>query len=405
MNFFLKSKNNSNSLSFVLSCILSALFFINIMVLLDELINIPQEIFSNITKGILALIILLNLHKFIKFKHNILVVGLTALHFLGFILFEQENIILRSDIVYFLSTNLPIILITLSIDDYKILYEYLLRTSYYISFTLLIICFYIILSGKAFDVLTGKYFMGVSHALIIHTLFLVVEFFKTKKKVPFFLVIFNLIIILLIGSRSVFIAFFLLLGILFFKKYFLSFIALKKVNLLNSLFMLILLLVLLPIFSFYFLQNAKVFLEKYEIRSRSISLFTTKEGLLHTSSRTDIYRELLRKIAETPFKIRGFMADQYLDNLQAHNFIIEMLYDFGFVLGIIPILLWFYACWKNLKVMKGHEYEADLACIFFCVAFPAYMLHGNPILSINGSMWIAFVLRKDFITISKLITK
>ena len=139
------------------------------------------------------------------------------------------------------------------------------------------------------------------------------------------------------------------------------------------------------------------------IRSRSLKMLAQGQFFV-AGGRDVLFRVLLGEVRNSPLKIRGLYADRFgleemaKDNIitlhsapyssYAHNVFVELLYDFGFVLGGVLCFFLIYAIFRLLKqVFYGDSEDArSLNLIWLLIGlFP--LLASNSFL-IKTSFWI-----------------
>ncbi|NVF17349.1 hypothetical protein HV446_06025 [Enterococcus faecium] len=117
---------------------------------------------------------------------------------------------------------------------------------------------------------------------------------------------------------------------------------------------------------------------KLGIYSRTLT--TIASGTFTTSlGREDIYSQVLSSFMNNPFKIRGINADYALTGIYSHNFILELLYEFGFILGVIIVLLIIITILLTLH-NKGNGDKTHISLLLISIWVP-YLL-------ISSTIWV-----------------
>lgn len=100
-----------------------------------------------------------------------------------------------------------------------------------------------------------------------------------------------------------------------------------------------------------------------------------------SSSRDAIYEQLWNAIMKSPVFGHGIFGDRILVGTYSHNFVIELLVEFGFVGGIPIIISVFYTVLSGIFRAKGHDTKAFmllLSCsvIGYLMFSGSYLSHG-----------------------------
>ncbi len=378
----------------LITIIIFSLFVINFTQITEAIMHVTSSQVSLASKVILGMFCLLVLPKLVLKKENLMFVLLILMFSLLFLAYDFTNDKLVKSIAYLLTINLPLALAVMSVRNLGVFYDRLLLMSNTIAALLMFAVVYLFATKRALELFGGSsYSMGLSHALILPSMFLLGNYLREKSLLSLFFSCFLLFMILMTGSRSVFLALFIYFLATYLKHYFLQANSHMNGKMLKGLLYPGLLGVLL--ISLYFKVATTIFdnLQNFNIQSRSIRLFTSSEGLTHDSGRSSIYKRLLIAIIENPWKIKGYLTDQRdFNGGSAHNFILEMLYDFGVFGGLVPIAFWLYACFLSLKIIKRNNLESEIMLVFFAESIPLFMLHKEPLTSINTWLWLGFVI-------------
>ena len=106
---------------------------------------------------------------------------------------------------------------------------------------------------------------------------------------------------------------------------------------------------------------------KIGLNSRTLNLLLSN-NINHDSGRRELWAIVLSEICVSPFSIRGINADYLLIGIYSHNFIIELLYEFGILLGVPFIIYIIYAIFKT--VISKNNYYTNLLKILLFNFFP-----------------------------------
>lgn len=117
------------------------------------------------------------------------------------------------------------------------------------------------------------------------------------------------------------------------------------------------------------------------LNSRTLFMIFGKSSDFFTG-RGSIYLALWREIWKEPFDFRGILSDRiYLANSfgtfnanfsftsYAHNFVLELLYQYGLAIGIVILIISVVLVKKTLKVVRGKWKYENAYCIFCVLSF------------------------------------
>lgn len=288
---------------------------------------------------------------------------------------------------YFMS--LPAFIYTLSIQDFSIFKE-IMRKAGYIVFTVGFIIGVLIFMKKAS---IGSYSMSLSYYMLLPTLIFfneILEKFSIKNFVFFIL---SMLIILSLGSRGavlcilvfVFLKFFSPHSKKSFTKIIISFCILG-----------------IGIITLFFLDGIIEFLYNhllsYGINSRTLKLFL-REGV-YLSGRDRIYSSVIVEILQRPLLGIGIAGDRrIIGGSYAHNIFIEILGNFGIVIGIIISIVLVFLIIRSLLTKNKEKY--DLVIMWLSLGFVHLMISGSYLTDIK--FWILLGLIMNFMKNSNII--
>ena len=119
------------------------------------------------------------------------------------------------------------------------------------------------------------------------------------------------------------------------------------------------------------------------VRSRTLLLFL-QDGV-HLSGRDIIYRGVMAEIIESPWLGIGIAGDRrVLSGGYTHNFFIELIGNFGFILGILVSVGIIILIIKALIIKDRDKY--NLIIIWMSLGFVHLMVSGSYLTDIN--FWI-----------------
>lgn len=389
-------KRKDNSISIFLIAIIFFIYLLNISHLFETILLVNSSVISFISKGFLGLLFAYNFFYLIQNKKNIILIFTATSLFLTFFLLSNDNIYLKSNAAYFITIILPLVMGIQGIKSNTVLFNKLLFISKIIGIFSFFTLAYLIFNKSLFQLLTANYSMGFAHITILATMFLTIDTIANFRLYKLLLSISSLALILLLGSRSVFISYFLFIFIKFIKYYFLSPESLYKGRFIKGFAFIFLCFYITSNFYFAAFEKIGNKLVDLNIKSRTISLFSSSKGLRHTSGRLESIGRFLTSIFEDPYRVKGYMADQKdFRGGAAHNFIVEMFYDFGVIFGSLPILLWIIFIFLSLKVIFSYKYyiASDIMLPFFAESIPLFLLHKDPLITVQTWFWLGFLFK------------
>ena len=269
---------------------------------------------------------------------------------------------------------LPAFVYSISIINWLILKDVMKKASY------IIYVVGVFIGGLVFlgKVSIGTYSMSLSYYLLMPAIIFLDELIDrfSLKMLVFSLT--TLLVILAIGSRGaiVCIIVFVFLKLVRHKKE----ISYKKA-LVDS--FLLGLMVFTCIYLEIILESLYSLLSLFGIKSRSIILFMRDE--IHLSGRERLYKAAIDEITKSPLIGFGLGGDRrILNGGYVHNFILEVVGNFGFVIGLIFLLLLLIIILKSLVSKNGVKY--NIIIMWMCLGFIHLMFSGSYI--INIKFWI-----------------
>ena len=228
---------------------------------------------------------------------------------------------------------IPVGVFAYSIYNKRILYEVLLKGSYFIS-AILTLSFILFVMGKSSGH-DSSYNMFFSYSMLLPILLHISEFFRQKKILMLFLAIVETFQVLIYGARGP--LFMVIIFILIMTFFFIA--KLKKVY--------VLILVLIGLIA-YLNFNTIIFdvnnhLNKYGINSRTLSLIISDE-ISNKSSREIIWSASEQLILEKPILGYGLGNEYYAIGkrvnviedtgiVSPHNGLIQLMLNFGLIIG------------------------------------------------------------------------
>ncbi|NMD42520.1 MAG: hypothetical protein GYA86_04320 [Firmicutes bacterium] len=127
----------------------------------------------------------------------------------------------------------------------------------------------------------------------------------------------------------------------------------------------------------------------FGIESRSIALFLIKG--VHLSGRDRISQLLVSKIGGSPFWGFGLAGDRpFLWGSYAHNFFLEIVVNFGIIIGFFVLLIIFYLILKSLVTKNKDGYS--MLIIWMGLGFVHLMVSGSYLIDLKFWVFMGLVL-------------
>jgi len=335
------------------------------------------EIVQLISKGIVGFLYLLALPIVLK-RNKIKFIGLyfiaSFLFICNYFFFNENYIYIKSIILPFFFTGLPSYIYAYSIRDWDIFAE-VMRKAGNIVFIVGTILGLLVVTGNAS---IGTYSMSLSYYMLLPSIIYMNDFLDKMHLKSGVILGVSLLIILALGSRGALMC----IG---------AFAILKLIKQVSRLtyknIMLYLLLFFVIFISLIFwdgiLEYIYNFLLRYGIKSRSIILFL--QGEIYLSGRDILYKNVIKEILNNPLLGIGLSGDRrVLGGIYVHNIFIEILSNFGVVLGSYIIILLIYVVIKSLLREKSRKY--NIIIIWISIGFIHLLVSSSYL--IDFKFWI-----------------
>lgn len=229
--------------------------------------------------------------------------------------------------------------------------------------------------------------MGFANALTLPIIVTLYDYYVTKHSYKLLLAIAGCFVIVALGSRGA------LLGIGLYAIMLLTRGLFSRENRIRSLVFIFIIICAYLLFD-RILNTAIKIIERLNIYSRTLSL--AYEDISHSSGRNEIYRAILDEFKKRPFAIHGIAGEYALTNgLYAHNFILELLCDFGLVFGG-AVLIWIF--WNVFITIRNSVLQTETPiCMFFMAAsLPVMLVSGTLWTNTYFWLWIAMIIQRNY---------
>lgn len=234
---------------------------------------------------------------------------------------------------------------------------------------------YFLSGGRALGGSHGEdYSMYWAYLLLPNTLIAIDYFFKSRKLFPAICSVIGVIYAFAMGTRGpiVVIAAFIIICIW------------RYINLRTSKKIIAIIALGVAVFAFVssplymqFLLEFKAFLADNGVSTRVVDYLISSEMISQTSGRDDIYIDLLNKLNEHPFMGYGVYGEYPLGYpAGAHNIYLQVVFHFGYPLGIIMLLGYIGVFVKAFNITKGSVTQGWIA-LFGCLVFVSGIFGGN----------------------------
>ena len=356
-------------------CFLVIGFFLrNLTVEFSFLDDAQKSIISTIIKVAILLFLFRSVPVIVKridSKTILTIVIGCGFAFLHTLFFPLNNDFFISTIKTFVMTIFPGMVCAHLLRDYELFYERLLFTSQVISGINAMLELFLF---KQYFISSES--MGFSMSLIIPTNILLCEIIKNNKnrRVNLLLLLFNIITILVYGSRGAMIAVVMFAAILIVANQ--SYSVRKRA-------IITMVIMMASLFSGWILTGAAEILnDVFHVSSRTLELIRSN-SLFKSNGRTEIWDIIWGEITEHPLDIRGINADRllktgyYASSNSSHSVILEMCYSFGIIFGGIICIYFFH---RIVQTIRFNKTKLDLLRLIYLFSF-------FPICLWSGSIW------------------
>lgn len=124
------------------------------------------------------------------------------------------------------------------------------------------------------------------------------------------------------------------------------------------------------------LYKIKTYLQTRELSTRIVDFLISNKMISYTSGRDYIYEFLLHKLGQRPLIGYGIYGEWTYGFASAHNMYLEILFHFGYVLGISFIIIYLVLVLRGLLKCKN-SYYVDIILIYSCFVFVQGLFGGS----------------------------
>lgn len=354
-------------LASIVSWMVLGIFFVNASNVLISYVGDISEMVSTFNKAILFILIAFNIWiiaKRIRLRVVFVIYGIILVVIVSMIVAGTNTIYLYETLNTFSFTVFPIVIVIGCISDFSVLIDQLITIAIIAILLSMVVLILMVSSGYT------SYYMGFANSLIIPVIMMLYKWKDSKKIWALFMAGAGSIAIIALGSRGA-----LLCIIVYWLIVLLENSTSDKGR--------VKFFLILAIFSFLIINLETILtlindlFTSLGITSRTLSLLSTVNNM---SGREYIYNTIWVEISENPLAIRGIAGEYSVTGgVYAHNFILELLCQFGIVLGGMAVVAVFYFVIKDIIFLKRSK-EKDIMVITLSAAIP--------LLFVSGSVWI-----------------
>ena len=363
--------------------VILGLYAVNVLPWVKNVFNFQVDQASLIIKFVIGVLFLLRINIVLRRINRQVIVFLVCVigcTLGGLLLFPENNKYFVNTIATFISSCLPTYIMLSILRDYDILLNQLCKTSKILG----VVNLFLFALTRIANLDLGVYSMGFGYACLIPSMFLILELFKKRNLIGILSLISLVLSIVTVGSRGPLLSLIFYVIILFYKYNASNKRYIKLV--VFSLLLVVFCLLLNPI-----LNNIINLLIRSGIQSRTLSLLA--RGTIHLGNRDVIFRTLLDEIVLSPFSIRGINAEYAIVGGYAHNLILELIYQFGIIIGSIVVVFIALMVMKTLRLQKlSKDTHAQICLAFMCSSIFALMVSGSLWTMMDFWMWTGAVI-------------
>ncbi|MBK1407228.1 O-antigen ligase family protein [Staphylococcus hominis] len=345
------------------------------------------QLLSKVIVGIILSYTIIKLMKTNKILIILVYLFALTLFLIQYIIFIENRLYVKELIFPIFFMCLPLFVISLNIKNINTLMSVMKKSSFIIYF------FSIVLSIEDLIgiVNIGDYSGPLSNYLLIPTLVFLNKSIEKLSIKYLFLSIVSIFFILILGSRGAIlcITVFIILKIMF----------LNGKNKFYNLLIKVVVIVFVSLFIFNYkaiLYELYLFLVNNNIESRTIQLFLSDE--LYLSGRDSIYIVLIKYIIEHPIMGFGIGGDRRIlsgEAVYAHNILIEVIGNFGLLIGLFVLFVLFTIILYALFNFKGKN--KTMIIIWLSIGFVHLFISSSYLIEMKFWIFIGLLINIMFI--------
>ena len=350
--------------------------------LLETAIGTNIQLLSKVTVGLAYLYALPSVFKRSK-KIFFILYGITMIIFMiHYLCFPENRVFIISLIIPFFLMVLPSFIYALSIKNFLIFKNFVEKSSHVIFLIGSLISISILLRRSVI----ASYSMSLAYYMLLPSLTFLDKLFEKFSVKYSFSFILSLLVIILLGSRGPLFC----ITMFFFLRIFRSF---KKISYVKAILLSSTLGIFMVIFIFFkdIVNTLYNVLLHHGIYSRTLYLLSDNRGF-YLSGRFPIYQGIIAEIMNNPFLGIGLGGDRRITNgTYAHNLFIELICNFGFIIGGIFIISILYLILYSLQYKNNTKYTLSL--LWIALGFIPLMVSGSYLISISFAIFLGILVR------------
>lgn len=301
----------------------------------------------------------------------------------------DENFV-KSNVITFFFLHFPLFLLLLIMRDFNLLMKYLLKGS------LLVLCLAITLflflllikSSKPVD------YMSFAYMMLSPIIICFVEGWRKNKKLLICPIV-SSFILFVIGCRGALVTLLFFLMLCFCKYYLFNKISMK--------YLVIKIFFLLGAFLIVFnmgtlLRQLSDILVKIGFSSRTLEfMLLGNDVFIQSEGRNMIWNQAIENVGilgKGLFGDRTVLLDEYLNPIYPHNFILEILVDFGMILGPVLLVIFAAVVGKALLVSlkSGDSQQIQMSFAMISVFLVRHMVSASFLTSLDFWFYIGLTI-------------
>ena len=301
----------------------------------------------------------------------------------------DENFV-KSNVITFFFLNFPLFLLLLIMRDFNLLMKYLLKGS------LLVLCLAITLflflllikSSKPVD------YMSFAYMMLSPIIICFVEGWRKNKKLLIWPIV-SSFILFVIGCRGALVTLLVFLMLCFCKYYLFNKISMK--------YLVIKIFFLVGAFLIVFnmgtlLRQLSDILVQVGFSSRTLEfMLLGNDVFIQSEGRNMIWNQAIENVGilgKGLFGDRTVLLDEYLNPIYPHNFILEILVDFGMILGSVLLVIFAAVVGKALLVSlkSGDSQQIQMSFAMISVFLVRHMVSASFLTSLDFWFYIGLTL-------------
>lgn len=318
----------------------------------------------------------------------------TWLFLLGFyFVFVGVSSLILPDIEYLMQTTgkfIPIMLTTVILvsgNNAKLIQEYFYKVSYFIYLFLLFYFLYLIASGNVAYFGRDGYYMIFSYNLLPFVCISWNNFIKSRKLYDILLILFAFMIIVVWGCRGALVS-----ALAYFLLTICRYSVIKNKCIL--LFSCILICTSILSIGYVYINEINYFFNsKLNVNTHFLRKIIEADNMNSiTSGRNIMYDRVLNDFEKNPLIFRGINADFFVNGIYSHNIFIELIYDFGGILGIPIIICILFAVFYTLLLPSDND-NNTLIIFFFGISFFRLLVSNSLFYDYSFWCWLVILLK------------